>query len=102
MTASDHDRRRMRVTLRIAWIAALVAVALALLVGALGAGGRTGMAVFLLVTATGSSLAALHGIGTLLYDDLKGRRPARRRAALAAGLFAAAALMMAMMTGVGG
>ena len=102
MTLTDHDRERIRSTLRILWVGALAGLGLALLVGVLGGSGRTGLAVMLLVTAAASSLGALHSIGTLLYDDLKDRDPARRRAGLAVGLFAAAALLMAMVAGTGG
>lgn len=102
MTVSDHDRARMRRTLAIAGSGSLAGVVLALVVGLLGGSGRAGLAVLLLVAAGACSVAALHAIATLLYDDLKERSPARRRAGLALGLFAAAALLMAMVAGTGG
>ena len=102
MTYSEHDRERVRATLRIAAAGAVLALGLALLVGLLGGSGPVGLAVLLLVTATACSIAALHAVGTLLYDDLKDRGPARRRALLAGGLFAVAALLMAMVAGIGG
>lgn len=102
MTYSPQDRERVRATLRIVGVGALVALVLALLVGILGGSGPVGLAVLLLVTATACSLAALHAVGMLLYDDLKDRAPARRRALLAGGLFALAAILMAMVAGIGG
>lgn len=102
MSFDDHDRRRIRVTLRILWIGLAVAVALALLVGVLGGTGQVGFVVLLLVAAAACGLGALHAIATLLYDDLKDRSPARRRVGLAGGLFLAAAVLMAMVAGAGG
>lgn len=102
MSLPEDDRRRTRVTLRIAWVGTLVGVVLALLVGVLGGSGPLGLAVVLLVSAVACSLAALHAVATLVYDDLKDRHPARRRAVLAVGLFTLAAVLMAMVAGVGG
>lgn len=99
----DHDDRRVRRTWWIAGGGSLgVGLALALLVGALGGEPRAGMAVLLLVSALSCGVGALYGIGTAVADDLRGRPTSRRRPIAAGVLFLLAAVLMAMVAGVGG
>lgn len=93
---------RVRRTWRIAGGGAVVAVALAVLTGVLGATGRVGFVVLFLVLALSAGLAALYAGTTAVVDDLKGRRVARARVVSAVGLFFLAALLMALVAGAGG
>lgn len=95
------DRARIRTTRRIVGWSAVLGAVLAAVSGLLGGSGRAGLAILLLVSAAGCGVGALHATATLLVDDLRHRRPSRRRAWLAGGLFAAAAFLMAMVAGTG-
>lgn len=100
-TAQEPDPR-VRSTWRIAAVGAVVAVALAVLTGVLGATGRVGFVVLFLVLALSAGLAALYAGLTAVVDDLKGRRVARARVVSAVGLFFLAAILMALVAGAGG
>lgn len=99
---ADNDRARRRVTRRLLLVGTAVALVAALAIGLAGASGRAGFAVFSLVLALTTAVAGLWATATLLYDDLKKRRPSRRRAIGAVGLFVATAVLMAVVAGVGG
>jgi predicted lipid-binding transport protein (Tim44 family) len=93
---------RVRRTWAIAGGGLAAGVALALVSALLGGSGRVGMAVLLLVTALGSAVAALYGLVTAVVDDLRHRPVARARPVAAVGLFVVAAMLMAMVAGIGG
>lgn len=96
------DRRRTRLAWTIAAVGSALGLVIAVVTGAFGASGRAGLATFLLVSAAAAALGALYATVTLLIDDLRGRRVTRRRPIAAFALFAAAAMLMAMVVGVGG
>lgn len=100
-TPAEWDAARSRITRRIGLIGVVVAVALALVTGASGGSGQAGMVVFLLTLALTTAAAGLWATGTLLLDDLKKRRPSKRRIAVAVGLFLATGVLMAMVVGAG-
>lgn len=93
---------KVRRTWAIAGWGLLAGLALAALSGVLGAGGRVGMALLLLVTALACGLAALYGGLTAVIDDLKQRPVARARPISAGVLFLLSAMLMAMVAGTGG
>jgi hypothetical protein len=99
---ADNDAARRRVTRRLLLAGATLALLAAVATGLAGASGRAGFAVFSLVLALTTAVAGLWATATLLYDDLKKRRPSRRRAIGAVGLFATTAVLMAVVAGVGG
>lgn len=105
-TPSGGDQRprdpKATRTWRIAAVGAGIGVLLAATSGLLGADGRVGMVVLLLVTALGCGVAALYGGLTAVIDDLKGRPVQRRRPIAAGALFLVAAMLMAMVAGAGG
>lgn len=92
----------MRRTWQLAAVGALAGVALAVLTGVLGASGRVGFVVLLLVWALAAAIAALYAGLTAVIDDLKGRPVARARVGAAVGLFFLAAILMALVAGAGG
>lgn len=94
-----HRRRRMR------WIVGGgvgVAAVLAVLAGVAGATGRAGAAIFFLLSAASSAVAATYGVVTAVVDDLREVRVSRARIGWVVGLFFLAAALMAMTAGVGG
>lgn len=97
------DHRRAQRAWRIAGLGSLViGTGLALAVGLLGGTGQAGMAVFLLFAAASCTVGALYATVTLVADDLRGRSTSRRRPIAALVLFVLAALLMAMVAGIGG
>lgn len=96
-----HDPKVRRTWAIAGWgfVAGIVVTALAAL---LGAGGRIGMALLLLVTALACGLAALYGGLTAVIDDLKHRHVARARPIAAGALFLLSAMLMAMVAAAGG
>lgn len=101
--APDHDDRRVRRTWWIAGGGSLgLGLPLALAVGALGGEARAAMAVLLLIGALSCGVGALYAIGSAVVDDLRGRPSSRRRPIAAGILFVLAAVLMAMVAGIGG
>ncbi len=69
---------------------------------ALGADGRVGFVVVVLVTAAGCGLGATYALLTAVIDDLRSRPVARSRPVSGVALFLAAAVLMALVAGAGG
>lgn len=97
--ARDPRLRSMR---RIAVTGSLTGIVLALGVGFAGGTGRTGMAVFLLVTTLGLGVTAVYGIGTAVIDEYRDQPVSRARMGFMVAAFFGAAAMMAMVAAVGG
>lgn len=98
----DLDRARRRRMGQVLLIGVAVAAMLAVAAGLGGAPGETGAAIFLLVTATTSAIAASYGVVTAIADDLRDLPVSRARVGWVVGLFFAAAALMAMTAGAGG
>lgn len=94
-----HRRRRMR---QIVLGGSGTGIVVFLLAGLGGADGRDGLAILLLLTAATCAVAAVYGGVTLLVDDLRSVAISGRRILATVGLFALAALLMAMVAGIGG
>lgn len=99
LAVDTHRLRRMR---QVLVAGSVVAVLLFLLAGLSGADGRDGLAILLLVLAAACAVSAAYGGVTLLVDDLRSHAISRRRIVSSLGLFVAAAVLMAMVAGVGG
>ncbi len=95
------DRRRLRRAWRIAGIGALAGVVLALVAGVLGATGRAGMAILLLVSALGGAVGAGYGTVTMLVDEWREQLVSRRRIAGVAALAALTAIVLLMAIAAG-
>lgn len=96
------DAERLHTLRRLVGGGVGVAVVLALLAGLAGAPGRTGAAIFLLVSAVTCGIAAAYGVVTAIRDELGDVTVSRRRVISVVGLFFAAAALMAMTAGAGG
>ena len=97
----DVDRARLRRTWRIAGWGATLGVALGLLAGVLGASGRAGMAILLLVAALGCALGAGYGTLTMIVDEWREQFVSRRRILGVAGLAALTVVLMFMALAAG-
>lgn len=98
---SDLDRGRVRTSLRLAGLGTLTGLVLALLTGLTGGSGRAGAAVALLVGAVSCGAGALHGVASLVLDDLRGKQPSGWRAVVVGALFVVTALLLSMVMGLG-
>lgn len=99
---TELDRRRVGRGLRLAGLGTLAGLGLALLTGLAGGSGRVGAAVTLLVGAVSCGVAALHGVASLLLDDLRGEQPSGWRAVVVGALFVVTALLLSMVMGLAG
>jgi hypothetical protein len=97
---TDHDRRRLRVTVRVllagVTLGALSAGALVLL----GAGPIAGLAGFLVLSAAGSVAAALTTAVLAIVDEYRRVHVARRRTLTALALFATGFVLLVLSMGV--
>ena len=97
---TDHDRRRLRVSRRVALAGPVLGlVAIALLVP-LGVGGAGGLAVLLVSTAAGCVVAAFVTAVHAIVDEYRYVPVARRRTLTALGLFAASFVLVLLSAGV--
>jgi hypothetical protein len=94
-----HDTARLRGPRRLLLVGSGLAVLLAMAAGALGADGRAGFVLLLLVLAAVCGLAGLWVAAQLVIDEFRGAPSSRRRGLFAAGMFVAA---LVCMTAVGG
>ena len=98
--AATHEAARLRGPRRLLRIGSLVALLLALGVGLLGADGRAGFVLLLLLLAVVFGLVGLWvGIG-LLVDEFRGAPTSLRRGLWTAGMFAATFVCMTAVSGV--
>lgn len=96
-TVTDHDRRRLRITYRVAIVGAVLGVLGAGAVGLLGASGGAGLAVFLVVSAAGCVAAAFVTALLAIVDEWR-RAPVARRRAWMALLFAVLGATLLVMS----
>ncbi len=99
-TVTDHDRRRLRVTRRVALAGPVLGVvAVALLVPS-GIGGAGGLAVLLVLSAAGCVLAAFVTAVQAIVDEYRYVPVARRRTLTAVALFGASFVLVLLSAGV--
>jgi hypothetical protein len=98
---TEHDRRRLRVTRRVALLGPLLGIAAAATVGWMGASGAAGLAVLLLLSSAGCLLAAFVTTFGAMVDEYRRVPVARRRTLTALGLFAGGALLLFASFGAG-
>lgn len=97
---TDHDRRRLRVSRRVALAGPVLGVvAIAVLVPA-GVGGAGGLAVLLVSSAASCVLAAFVTAVQAMVDEYRYVPVARRRTLTALALFAASFLLVVLSAGV--
>ena len=97
---TDHDRRRLRVTRRVALAGPVLGLAaIAVLVPA-GVGGAGGLAVMLVFSAASCVLAAFVTAVQAMVDEYRYVPVARRRTLTALGLFASSFLLLSLSAGV--
>lgn len=97
---SDHDRRRLRFSYRTAVGGLVLGVVAAGVVGWLGASGRAGAAVVLVVSAAGCVAAALVTAVLAMLDEYHRRPVGRARTLAALGFFLGGTLLLLMSTGI--
>lgn len=100
--AGAHHRRRVRGSLQVLLVGALLGVVAGVALGTTVGDGRAALATLLLVTALASALAGLHHGLLLVVDDVRGRPTSLRRGAWLGGFFVLTAALMAMVVGIGG
>lgn len=99
---AEHERHRVRSSLRIVVFGLVAAVVAAVGSGVTVGDGRASFAVLLLVVAASTAIAGLHHGLLLVVDDLRGRPTSLRRGGWVAGYFALTAVLMAAIAGIGG
>lgn len=98
---SVHDRHRLRASYRTALGGVVLGVLGASAVGMLGASGRAGAAVLLVLAAAGCMAAALVTAVLAMVDEYRHVEVGRPRTLAALGFFLGAALLLVMSTGIG-
>ncbi|MFO7961982.1 MAG: hypothetical protein R6U94_13665 [Nitriliruptoraceae bacterium] len=97
---TDHDRARLRLTRRVLLAGVVLGVVAAVTLGLWGASGAAGLAVWLVVTAAGSVLAAFVTAILAIVDEARRVHVARRRTVTGLVLFAAGFLLLLLSTAV--
>ncbi len=97
---TDHDRSRLRLTRRVLLVGTILGMVAAVTLGLWGASGAAGLAVWLVVTAAGSVLAAFVTAILAIVDEARRVHVARRRTVTALLLFAAGFLLLVLSTAV--
>ena len=100
--AAAHERARLRGPRRLLLLGPLVALLLALGAGALGADGRAGFVLLLLLLAVVFGLTGLWVGIQLFVDEFRGAPTSGRRGLLVAGMFVATLVCMTAVSGVAG
>lgn len=100
--AAAHEAARLRGPRRLAAGGVGAAVVLSALTGLAGLDGRTGFAVFLLLTALVTAASGVWLGGVLLLDEFRGDPTSLRRGLWVAGLFLGALVCMVAVGGVAG
>lgn len=95
---TNHDRRRLRVTWAVVGGGLLLGIIGAASLAMLGLDGRAGFAAVVLGAALGCVVAALVTVVLAILDELRRIPVATRRVVVALGLFAAAALLLLMVS----
>lgn len=97
---TEHDRRRLQVTRRVALAGPLTGVVAAAGLAWLGAGGAAGMAALLVLSAASSVLAAFVTAVQAMIDEYRWVPVARRRTWTALALFLASFLLLILSAAV--
>jgi hypothetical protein len=97
---SVHDRRRLRASYRTAIAGVVLGVVGAAAIGWVGASGRAGAAVLLVLTSAGCMAAALVTAVLAMVDEYRHIPVGRPRTLAALWFFLGSALLLIMSTGV--
>lgn len=97
---ATHEADRLRGPRRLLLLGPVVALLLSFGAGALGADGRAGFVLLLLVLAAVFGLTGLWVGVQLLVDDVNGAPTSRRRGLLTAAMFVATLVCMTAVSGV--
>lgn len=100
--AEEHEARRLRGPRRLLRIGPLVAFLGAVGSGLLGADGRIGFVIFLLLLALSFAVTGVWVGGLLVLDQLRDRPTSRHRGLLTIGMFVATFVCMTAVGGLAG
>ncbi len=100
MDEAAHEAARLRGPRRLLVVGPVAALLLAFGAGALGADGRAGLVLLLLLLGVVFGLTGLWVGVLLLVDEFNGAPTSRRRGLLTAGMFVATLVCMTAVSGV--
>lgn len=89
-----HDQRRVKAMHRLFGAGVILAVGATLIIAFLGASGGGGAAVFFLLVAFSAVVTAFSGFGFAMFDEVRRKPVALRRAGIASAYFGVALLAM--------